>query len=172
MKEDKSKLLAIVLALVTIIVIVVSIFLKKENNEDNIKNAHVLNNPSQFFTVNSCLYRTITYAYKKDSDSLIKILDSGYKQNNKVNLDNVLTVFPTIKQDSTFVSKKMYYKEISKSLIKYYGEIRPNIIHDYTPVEEVETEDVYFIVNLDSSKQIFSVEPYDGKIFMEGEKNE
>lgn len=173
MKDNNSKIIAILLAIVTIVVVLISLFLSNSKKDDD-SDVAIVNSASQFFTVNSCLYRVTNYIYKKNTDGLIKVLNSKYKKDNKINKDNILEIFPNITQDSIFVSKKMYYKELTKDIIKYYvyGEIKPNILHDYTEVEESDIKKVYFIVILDSTRQLFSVEPYDGKIFTDGDANE
>ena len=172
MKKDRSKLLAIFLVIVTIAVVVLSFMIKKENFEDS--KIKIVTNPSEFFTVNSCIYRVTTYAFKKDTDSLIKVLDENYKKKNNINRENVLDKFLKLDEDSTFVSKKMYYKELNSNVKKYYvyGVIEENKIHDYTEITNSNVEDMYFVVNIDSKQKIFSIEPYSGELFMDGEKNE
>ena len=172
MKEKNSKLLAILLAILTITVVIVSIFLvaKDDDRDDDLL---IVSNASEFFTVNSCLYRITNYVYKKDTSSLINVLTSKYKKKNKISELNVLDEFPKVTQSSTFLSKKMYYKNLKKGINKYYvfGVIRPNILHDYEAVKENEEQEVYFVVVLDSNKQVFSIEPYDGEVFIGGDKN-
>ena len=172
MKDNKTKILAIFLAIAAIAVVIIPMFFKKTTEEEN--DILIVKNPSEFFTVNSCLYRTITYVYKNDIDSLLKVIDEKYKKNNNINKENVLELFPNIDNEVTFVSKEMYYEELNKDIKKYYvrGCVQSNIIHDFDIVEKEEDVDLYYIVMLNSEKQIFSVEPYDGKIFMDGEKNE
>ena len=65
MKEKNSKLLAIILSVLTITVVVISVFLIKKDNDADM-NLLTVNNASEFFTVNSCLYRITNYVYKKD----------------------------------------------------------------------------------------------------------
>ena len=172
MKKDNSKIIAILLATLAIIVLIISfVFKKTEHQKEELT---ILKNPSKFFTVNSCIYRVTTYISRKETKNLLKVLDQSYKKKNKVNQDNVLDIFPKLEGDVTFVSKKMYYHEVNKNITKYYvqGIIKPNVIHDYTKVEIENYNNVYYIVTLDSKNQLFSIEPYDGKIFMDGDKNE
>ena len=114
MKDDKKKILAIFLAIVAVTTIIISTFFKKSAEET--ADILIVKNPSEFFTVNSCLYRTITYAYNKDEDSLLKVLDRKYKKDNNINKENVLKIFPNISGEVTFVSKKMYYQEFSNNI--------------------------------------------------------
>ena len=172
MKKDNTKFLAVFLVLLTIIVLAVSFFSKEKKEEKG--ELYIVTSPSQFFTVNSCIYRTITYVSKKNTDSLMNVLDKNYLKKNSIKKENVLTVFPKIEENSTFVSKKMYYKKLSKYITKYYvyGMIKKEILHDYSNIENEDSIEKYFIVTLDSKNQTFSIEPCDKKTFLEGEKNE
>ena len=172
MKKDKSKLLAVFLVLLTIIVVVVSAIMKNNKTEES--KISIVTNPSNFFTVNSCLNRTITYAFKKDEKALLSVIDDSYKKNNKITEQNVLNEIKIYLDNPTFVSKKMYYKTINRNITRYYvsGIVEQNVIHDYDPIEKESSQYMYFIVNLDSKKGIFTIEPYDGTLFMDGEKNE
>ena len=173
MKEERKKLyLAIVLVIITIIVIIISF--TTTQSSDTKHNISILKQPSEFFTVNSCLYRTISYVSNKDTDSLLKVLNNSYKKKNKINANNVLKVFPSINGEATFVSKKMYYEKINNKIKKFYvkGIVKKNTIHDFSQVEKEENDYIYFIVTMDSKKQVFSIEPYDGEIFMDGDTNE
>ena len=171
MKKDNSKVLAIILPIVAIIVVILSFLFNKKEPEKN--DILIVNSASNYFTVNSCLYRVTTYISNNDTDSLLKVLNETYKKKNNITASNVLDKFQKIEKNSTFVSKKMYYEEINENVTKYYvyGVFRPNIIHDYTIVEQSEDLDAYFIVYLDSSKQLYSIEPYNGDLFMDGDKN-
>ena len=171
--KDNSKLIAIVVVIITIIVVLVSYFFtnKDKNNEEKIG---IVTNYSNFYTVNSCLYRVITYASSKDTDSLYLILSDKYKKNNDVTKENILDLFSNIDEDSTFISEKMYYSQIEEDLIKYYveGRIEKNEIYDDIITNNLNYNKIYFIVYLDSKNKIFSIEPYDGKVFIEGDNYE
>lgn len=171
--KDKSKVTAIILVIVTIIVVFVSNFILK-NKEGNEEKINIVTNYSNFYTVNSCLYRTITYASSNDIDSLFLTLNDKYKKDNKITEENVLELFKDVESDSTFVSEKMYYTEINKNLLKYYveGSIERNQISDDADTNKLESKKVYFIVYMDSKNKIFSIEPYDGQVFIEGDNYE
>ena len=65
----------------------------------------------------------------------------------------------------------MYYEKLSDTLEKYYveGYVDKNRIFDDEELAIKDHESLYFIVYLDSSNGIFSVEPYNGEIFELGE---
>lgn len=170
--KDKSKLIAIVLVIITILVVVLTnIFNKEEQQENKIE---IVTNYSNFYTVDSCLYRTITYIASKDSESLLYILSNDYKKEKNIDSSNIFSLFSSIEEDSIFISKKMYYEKINNNITKYYvyGQIEKNQIIDDELTLENSYIDQYFIVYLDTSNKTFSVEPYDGDIFIGGENNE
>lgn len=171
--KDKSKLIAIILVIVTIVVVVLTSVLKKDEKQTE-KEINIVTNYSNFYTVDSCLYRTITYIATKDTESLLLILSDDYKKENKIDANNVLSLFSSVEEDSIFSSKKMYYEVINSNLNKYYvyGQLEKNQLLDDDLMGETEYKDLYFIVYLDTNNKTFSVEPYDGNIFIGGEFNE
>lgn len=168
--KDKSKLTAIILVILTIIVVIVSFIVDNSKKEENVSDILIVTNASNFYTVNSCLYRTITYIASNDKESLLLLLPEEYKEKNKITQENVLDLFFEVSEISTFVSEKMYYENITGNITKYYvrGYIQENEIFDDETLTKQENEIIYFIVYLDSDENIFSIEPYDGKIFKEG----
>ena len=171
--KDKSKLTAVILVVLTILVVVLTyIFDKdKEQNKNEIK---IVTNYSNFYTVNSCLYRTITHISTSDKESLLLLLDNNYKKENKIDESNVLDLFSNVDVDSTFVSRKMYYEILNNNITKYYvyGYVEKNQISDDEIINKKENKEMYFIVYLDSTNKTFSIEPYSGDIFIGGDKNE
>lgn len=167
--KDKSKLIAISLVIITIVVVVIT-FIIDNNKEEKNNDILIVTNASNFYTVNSCLYRTITYLSSSDKESLLRLLSEEYKEKNGITQENVMDLFFDVTETSTFVSEKMYYEYITKDINKYYvqGHIQENQIFDGELLTKQDYDAVYFIVYLDSNKNIFSIEPYDGKIFKEG----
>lgn len=170
--KDNSKLVAIILSISAVLVVVLSlIFNNKSTSSAEIK---IVENYSDFYTVNSCLYRTITYISSQDKNTLLLILNNQYKKQNKIDEENVLTFFPKVESNSTFVSRKMYYQKLNSDLTKYYvyGYIQNDQFYEDAKIDNRDNEDVYFIVYLDTNKKIFSVEPYSGEVFIGGDYNE
>lgn len=167
--KDKSKLTAIILVILTIVVVIVTFIVDNKKEEKN-NDILIVTNASNFYTVNSCLYRTITYISSNDKESLLLLLPEEYKESNKITQDNVMDLFFDVTETSTFISEKMYYEYISNNINKYYvqGYIQENQLFDDELLTKQDYEIVYFIVYLDTNENIFSVEPYDGKIFKEG----
>lgn len=172
--KDKSKLMAIILVIVTIIVLIISYLYPNKKEEETTNDVYIVKNYSNFYTVNSCLYRVITYLYSQNKKDMIFVLNEDYKNKNKVTEDNVLSLFPKIEQGSTFVSTKMYYENVTDSITKYYvqGHTEREQLVENGNLLNIEKNNIYFIVYLDIDNKIFSIEPYSGDIFMDGESNE
>jgi len=171
--KDKSKLVAIILVIITILVVVLTNLFNKDDKQLENK-IEIVTNYSNFYTVDSCLYRTITYIESKDSQSLLSILSSNYKKENNIDSSNILSLFNSIEEDSVFISKKMYYEKINNNITKYYvyGLVEKNQIIDDALTVDNQYTNQYFIVYLDTINKTFAVEPYDGSIFIGGENNE
>ena len=168
MKKTNDFLIPILLCVLAVAVLIISSL--TSTNKNNIDNKpKIVTNYVDFYTVNSCLYRAVTYIYSENIDSLMLVLNDTYKKNNRINSQNVLSFFPKVEKASTFVSKKMYYNEISLTEKKFYvyGHIDEENFDGNT-----NSKDAYFVVYLNTDKNIFAVEPYDGEIFIGGEQNE
>lgn len=172
--KDKSKLLIIGLVALTLIVVILSFVFNRNNDNKGENKINIVTNYSNFYTVNSCLYRLITHVTSKDSESLILLLNDNYKKENNITKDSVLGLFSNIDTDSTFVSRKMYYEKINQNITKYYvkGYVEKNQLFDFEEIVQTNKTDMYFIVYLDSLNKTFSIELYDGKIFLEGDLDE
>ena len=166
--KDNSKKIAILLVILTVIVLSVSYFTsqKKENKEE--PSIMIVNNYSNFYTVNSCLYRVITYISSGNIKDLMLVVSDEYKKKNNLNQDNILNFFPKAYEASTFISKKMYHQYFNNRLDKYYVY---GIIEEQSDDGTGSHHDAYFIVYLNYQDKLFSVEPYSGDLFLGGDTN-
>ena len=137
---------------------------KKEEEVIEKNKVELLNDYSRFFTINSCIYRYITYLQSKNIDSVVKVLDEEFKANNNINNDNVFDKVENLNGNYSFVSKKIYYEELDEYNFKYYvyGYIVEDIMDDYG-----KKFDRYYIVNFDTNKNVFSITPYNETDFKE-----
>lgn len=172
--KDNSKLTAVILVIITFVVVIGTFIYNNINKNKQDNDIKIVTNYSNFYTVNSCLYRVITYLNSNDTKSLMLILDNNYKKQNNISEDNIMSLFESIDSDSTFVSNKMYYQEINSNITKYYvsGHIEKNQLYDEDYTNSLETKQVYFIVYLDTTNKTFSIEPYSGEIFINGDVDE
>lgn len=175
-EKDKSKLIAIILVIVTIVVVILSNVFEKKDTKDVTDKISILSDYTDFYTVDSCLYRTITYISAADKKSLLLVLSENYKVENNIDETNVMNVFGKIEENSTFISRKMYYQNISENITKYYvyGYIQLNQIFDDFETNQLNTKDMYFVVYMDKTNKTFSIEPITKDIFLNlgGDSNE
>lgn len=167
MKEKKDYTLLIIICVI-LLCIVVLLFLNNGSNDDSILNEEpkykLVSDYSRFFTIDSCVYKYITYLNGNKTDDLINILDEEYVNNNGINSNNVYNYVNKLSGNYSFKSKKIYYQVGNDKVIKYF-------VYGYLIEETIdgmgEKHDYYVIVNLDVENQLFSVTPYDGEMFKE-----
>lgn len=166
MKEKKDYTLLIIICVI-LLCIVVLLFLNNNDKEVILSEEpkyRLVEDYSRFFTVNSCVYKYITYLSSNKIDDLLKVLDEDYVNNNNINSDNVYNFVSKLNGNYSFKSKKIYYQVGNDNLVKYF-------VYGYLIEETIDgigsKQDYYLIVNLDLENQLFSVSPYDGKMFKE-----
>ena len=154
-------LTGIVTILIIILIFVVNKTTIVNNNKTN-DNYNIVNNPSNFFTIENCINKFINTIYARNVDNLLLLLNDNYVNNHGVNKNNVYNYVPKLNGKTTFQAKKIY-----KDNNKYY-------IYGYLMEETIDslsiTDDYYVILNVNADN-IFDITPYDGKIF-EGDVNE
>ena len=167
--KDKTNLVALILVIITAIVLITS-YVFKDKKSDKEENINIVTNYSNFYTVDSCLNRFIIFLSSKSTDDIMSILNDEYIKKNDITKDNVLDLFDEVKEESSFVSKKMYYTRVNENIDKYYvyGSIEYNELQIDHSVN-TESTDTYFIVYIDKHNQLYSIEPYFGDIFISGE---
>ena len=174
--KDKSKLTAIILVIITLVVVISSFIFDNKNSVDETGKIKIVTNYSNFYTVNSCVYRAINYISSNNKENLLLILNDSYKKEKKINETNILNVFESIGENSTFVPKKMYYQEINENITKYYvyGNVQQNQIFDDGYTNKLDYKEMYLIVYLDTNNKTFSIEPYSKELFTNigGDNNE
>lgn len=167
MKEKKDYTLLIIICVI-LLCIVILLFLNKDSSDDNILSEEpkykLVNDYSRFFTIDSCVYKYITYLSSTKTDDLLKILDEEYVNNNGINSNNVYSYVNKLSGNYSFKSKKIYYQVGNDKVIKYF-------VYGYLIEETIDgigdKQDYYLVVNLDVENQLFSVAPYDGEMFKE-----
>lgn len=164
-KKDNSTLLMIIALILLVIVGIINFLGKDEEVVDNNETEYkLLHDYSRFFTIDSCIYKYITYVSNNKTEDILKVLDSDYVSNNNINSDNLYEYIDSLNGNYSFKTKKIYYEEVSNNYIKYY-------VYGYLIQESLDNigdkQDYYVIVNLDTKNQLFSISPYDGSIFKE-----
>lgn len=161
----KENILVGLLAILAIGVLVfdsLNVGKKEEKNEINIVTDY-----STFYTVNTCISRTLDYVFSGDTNSLLLVTNNEYKNENSISDNNILDFYPKIDYIVSFSSISMYYENINDNYTKYY--VYGKTIDNFNSKDMSEA---YFIVYLDKENDLFSIQPYDGKIFKGGVENE
>ena len=160
----------ILIGIITLLAIGLFFVIRKGDAEElaveqqNTKESYALvSEKSTFFTVESCANRYILNLSKKNVDNLMKIVDNQYLNSNNLNKSNLIKNLGELDDLYSFNARKMYYSK-NGSITKYYiyGLLKKEFINEYDG-----GSDYYLIVNIDNKKNLFSVEPYDGKYFKE-----
>lgn len=167
--EKKKDYTLLIIICVLLLSIAVLLFLNSNKDENNILSEEpkyrLVDDYSRFFTINSCVYKYITYLSSNKTSDLVKILDQDYVLKNNIDNTNVYDYVNKLNGNYSFKSKKIYYQVGNDKIIKYF-------VYGYLIEETIDElgnkQDYYLIVNLDVENQLFSIAPYDGKLFKEG----
>lgn len=169
-KEYNNKKYKLLIILILLFLFSYVIFNIRFNNDDetieivDTNKINLLDDYNRFFTINSCIYKYITYLQTKNVDSILKVLDETYITNNNINKNNVLEYVDTLNGTYSFVSKKIYYEQLDDYNIKYYvyGYLVEDLIDSYG-----KKIDKYYIVLFDTNKNLFSITPFNEIEFKE-----
>lgn len=163
--DKKKSIIIVTLGIIALCFLIYQIFFAKKASD----NINIVTNPSKFYTVSNCVSRYINYLCSKDTDNILLLLNNSYKKKNSINKKNVFSKLESLNELYSFKPKKMYQEIVNKNVTKYYvyGSIyidnMSNIIDD--------GEDYYIIVYLNKKDYTYSIEPYDGKLFLGGDAN-
>lgn len=168
MKSEETRnlqLLIIVLVIVGVFSLVYTLFIEnKEEDDEIVDNPSVLvvNDYNRFFTVSSCVSKYINYLTTKNTDNLLILLSSEYKENNSIDSNNLYNYIDVIEGNKTFSARKMFEEQVNNNVYKYYvyGSIQEEKLGSVS-----DKEDYYLIVILDENNMTFAIEPYDGVLF-------
>lgn len=165
MKKYKDYIIIIViLSLIFISIIVLNKLDDEKNMNFQQKSNYILEtNYSKFFTVNSCISKYISYLEKKDTNSLLEILDKDYVKNNNINKDNLYNFVDNIDGSYSFVSRKMFRCD-KQNLLKYYVY---GFLNKETIDGVINKKEQYYILTLDEENYTFSIIPSSFSQYME-----
>ena len=168
-----SIIIFLIIAIVAILIIMNKIEdnnIQKQNNiviqQNKYEKIEKVKSASAYFTVQSCVNKYINYVGNKDTNSLLKLLDSKYIEDNNVTKDNVLEKVENIDGLVIFEAKEMYVKEVDENNKIYYvsGILKEEGLERYITIDT----DFDITVNMNFSNNIFSVIPFgNGGLFNE-----
>lgn len=164
--KNKQNILILFGIIIVLIIVLIKIF---GGNEDN-NNIEIVKSSSRFYTISNCVSRFINYLYSEETDNLLLLLESNYKKKNKINEENLYSKINKLDNYYNFEARKIYQEIINDHKIKYY-------VFGYLGLNDIfanynEKNEFYIIVYLDRKDSTYSIEPYNGKIFKNGDLNE
>ena len=145
---------------------------KTEYQPEYDKDARIIKNNSDFYTIANCVNKLIGYVNKDNNEAVEAVLTKRYKHDNKINKNNAISKLG-IEKNSVFKAKKILYKYLDEHKYKYYvyGIIGEDSITFDSNFNEKNAQDIYFIVYAienDDGNNMFSIEPYDCLEFNDG----
>lgn len=165
--NKKENYVLLIIILVISVCILALLYLNDEDDEISLNEEikyKLVDDYSAFFTVNSCIYKYITYLSSNKTDDLINVLDKEYVLSNNIDSNNIYNYVNKLSGNYSFKAKKMYYQISDEKIEKYF-------VYGYLIEETIDgvvsNQDYYLIVNLDTENQLFSIAPYNGQIFKE-----
>lgn len=165
---DEKKFKNLWLISIVVILFLFSLYLLYIREDESVgespkeENYTIVTNYNKFYTVNSCVYRYLSYLQGNDASSLLKVLDDDFVSKNSLNESNVYNYLTAYDGNVNFNSRKMYEEKISNDITMYYvyGYVERDIMDSFP-----EQIDAYYIVKLDEKNQVFTIQPYNGDIF-------
>lgn len=134
---------------------------------------HVVENYSRYYTVTGALEKYYSFINAEDSEALMNILSSNYKNTKKINRDNVLDYIDSSDIQVSFEPSKMCEMNYAVGRTKYLLRVTevPVFLQegdDYTEIQDNSLGEVYYLVELDGNTLTYSVEPITKKTYEEG----
>lgn len=106
--------------------------------------------------MNSLVDKYLYYLYEGNTEILYSYLDKEYIEKNNITKDFVLQKLGKLDVYKTFAAKEMYEQKITDNITQYfaYGVIREELEDG-----ELQEEEFYISIKIDSVSNIFSVLP-------------
>lgn len=88
---QKKKRRVTILAIITVILYVIIFFMVDSmDKEEARRQANIVTNYSEFYTVSSCADKYTNFLAAKDTEALLNVLSEGYKKKNFITAANIL----------------------------------------------------------------------------------
>lgn len=163
--ERNLTIITVILVICVIVLGVYKLFFEKDKiveEKIDTETISIVTNRNDFYTVSSTINSYISYLASNKSDVILEILDSKYKEENNITIDNLYNYVSKLSGMYLYQPKKMYEQRVSENIYKYYtfGYISQEFIGEMGPKQEY-----YLIVLLDEKNLTYSIMPYDGEMF-------
>ena len=163
-EERNKKVLLIILVIGVVVLGIYKLFFEKRTTSEIIdtETISIVSDPSDFYTVSSCVSKYLNYLSARDSDSLITLISEKYKKDNSITKENIYSFVKSLDGLYNFNPRKMFVQRLSQNTYKYfvYG-----LISRETMNLNSDEINYYIVVILDRENGTFAIEPYDGDMF-------
>lgn len=167
MKKKDNYILLIIIICILVSVLGLLYLNKTESNNDDKEETkyYLLNDYSRFFTINSCINKYVTSLQNNKYDNVLKLLDKNYVEENNISSDNVSNYVDNLDGNYNYITKKVFYTELSEKVINYY--VNGYLVSDELDNISNDKIDKYYIVKFDLTNNLFSITPIDGNKYKE-----
>lgn len=167
MKKKDNYILLIIIICILVSVLGLLYLNKTESNNDDKEETkyYLLNDYSRFFTINSCINKYVTSLQNNKYDNVLKLLDKNYVEENNISSDNVSNYVDNLDGNYNYITKKVFYTELSEKVINYY--VKGYLVSDELDNISNDKIDKYYIVKFDLTNNLFSITPIDGNKYKE-----
>ena len=158
--KNKSNIDNIILMIIFVILVGVLIYIVSTNKKENNKVVpettkpyvyETVNDYSDFFTIENCVNKYLSYLSLNDKDSLKKILDQEYLNSINNNIDNLNNKYIgkniSIRLNGMYMHDNIYYVKGT-----VYEELKNKVN---------KLEDEYLFIKVDKDFKLFSITPID-----------
>lgn len=159
--ESERKVLIIWIIIAVIIVSIVMVvqimfggFTKDDGSGITAKDSRVVNDRNRYYTVKGALTKYYSFVNAKDYDSVLKILDEKYVDDNKITVDNVDEKINIEDYQLSYETRVMCLKSAKKGV---YTFVVDGIEVKMMSGEELDRK--YYEIVMDGNTSLFSVKP-------------
>lgn len=163
MNKMNIKSYLILFAFFAIIIVVVLYFSFKEADKKRAyTELEMIEDKSLFFSISTNINQFLSYVSDNNTNAIMNVLDKNYIDQNINDINNLILIDNSKFKTSSFSPKLMYtagYNQHFKYFVKGY--LKHNVYEEETYVKG----EVYFLLNHDIEKNIFSIEIIDKNQF-------
>lgn len=148
-----------IIILVLVSIVAISTVHEKEVKEDEgitLLNSKKVIDRSRYYTVKNAITKYYSYVNMKDFDSVLKILDSKYIEDNKISVDNLKDYITDSNINLSYDSKIMCLKDSNKGVYTFVVDGDEISANTGKFVEKKQYE-----IIMDGNNSTFSLKPID-----------
>ena len=164
MENEKSLKGSLILFIIIIIVLFVGFIISSNNvveeEDENVINLNImaLKDENRFLTIKSAIESFASSVKYKNTETIMKILDKQYVEENNINSDNVFDLIDTYSTNYQVDLRRVYQIKKYNNIYVYYAKaklIEENFDSIYTNYKK----NVYYKVTINENTLAFAIAP-------------